>query len=177
MNIIVVLTESQPALLTIDIRCNSHTTLHKNPRQGVFGRYLIFNIKHTAHWEVIRQWKRQLILQNYELENTYQYVTDNNFKTTLVLWKQIWITYSGLYTTIETFWMTRWRKIWQKVEEQISRRGHRAPAVDKVDRLSGVVSMEGVRIGFSLAKSNNLQIWTGDVGNAFYMELPKKKSI
>ena len=55
--------------------------------------------------------------------------------------------------------------------------GHRAPIVDKEDRFSGVVSMEGVRIGFCLAKLNNLQVCAGDVGNAFYMGLPKKKSI
>ncbi len=51
------------------IRCTYHTTLQKTPGQIVSGRDLIFNIKHTAKWEVIRQKKQQLILQNNKREN------------------------------------------------------------------------------------------------------------
>ncbi len=53
--------------------------------------------------------------------------------------------------------------------------GHRAPTVDKEERLSGVVSMEGVRIGFLLAKLDGLQVCAGDVGNAFLYHSTQEK--
>ena len=53
--------------------------------------------------------------------------------------------------------------------------GHRAPIVEKEDRFSGVVSMEAVRIGFCLAKLNNLQVCAGDVGNAFLYGTTQEK--
>ena len=51
------------------VRATYHTTLQKTPGQLVFGRDLIFNIKHTANWEYIRQRKQKLINQNNEREN------------------------------------------------------------------------------------------------------------
>ena len=51
------------------IRCTYHTTLHSTPGQLVFGRDMIFNIKHTANWEVIRQHKQKLIQTNNKKEN------------------------------------------------------------------------------------------------------------
>jgi hypothetical protein len=44
--------------------------------------------------------------------------------------------------------------------------GHRTEP-PKEDTYSGVVSLEGVRLGFLLAHMNKLMVCTGDVGNAF----------
>ncbi len=46
-----------------------HTTLRKTPGQLVFGRDMIFNIKHVANWEYIRQNKQKLIDKNNKAEN------------------------------------------------------------------------------------------------------------
>ena len=46
-----------------------HTTLHQSPGQLVFGRDMIFNIKHEANWEYIRQRKQKLIDKNNQREN------------------------------------------------------------------------------------------------------------
>jgi transposase InsO family protein len=46
-----------------------HTTLRNTPGQLVFGRDMIFNIKHEANWEFIRKIKQQLIEKNNEAEN------------------------------------------------------------------------------------------------------------
>jgi transposase InsO family protein len=51
------------------VRSTYHTTLHKTPGQLVFGRDMIFNVKHTANWEYIRQQKQKLIRKNNEYEN------------------------------------------------------------------------------------------------------------
>ncbi len=53
--------------------------------------------------------------------------------------------------------------------------GHTAPTVDKAERLSGVVSMEGRRIGFFLAKLNDLQVCAGGIGNAFLYGFTQEK--
>ncbi len=53
--------------------------------------------------------------------------------------------------------------------------GHRAPTVDKEEGFSGVVSMEGVRICFCLAKLNDLQVCAGDGGNAFLYGFTQEK--
>ena len=53
--------------------------------------------------------------------------------------------------------------------------GHRAPIVDKEERFSGVVSMDGVRLGFLLAKLNGLMVCAGDVGNAFLYGTTREK--
>ena len=45
--------------------------------------------------------------------------------------------------------------------------GHRSPDVPREEVYSSVVSMEAVRIGFVLARLNNLLVCAGDVGNAF----------
>ena len=52
------------------IRSTYHTTLQKTPGQLVFGRDMIFNIKHTANWEYIRTRKQDLINKNNQRENT-----------------------------------------------------------------------------------------------------------
>jgi transposase InsO family protein len=38
-----------------------HTTLQKSPGQLIFGRDMIFNVKHTANWEYIRARKQKII--------------------------------------------------------------------------------------------------------------------
>ncbi len=53
--------------------------------------------------------------------------------------------------------------------------GHMSPNVSKEEAFSGVVSMESVRLGFILAKLNDLQVCTGDVGNAFLYGTTKEK--
>ncbi len=66
-------------------------------------------------------------------------------------------------------------KIDGRLKSRLVEGGHWAPAVDKEDRFSGVVSMEGATIGFCLAKLNNLQICAGDVGNAFLYGVTQEK--
>jgi transposase InsO family protein/exonuclease VII small subunit len=51
------------------IRSTYHTTLQHTPGQLVFGRDMIFNIKHAANWEYIKQRKQQIINQNNKREN------------------------------------------------------------------------------------------------------------
>ena len=51
------------------IRSTYHTTLQATPGQLVFGRDMIFNIKHEANWPAIKQHKQQLIAQNNQREN------------------------------------------------------------------------------------------------------------
>jgi transposase InsO family protein len=50
-------------------RSTFHTTLRNTPGQLVFGRDMIFNIKHEANWEFIRKRKQQIIKKNNEAEN------------------------------------------------------------------------------------------------------------
>jgi transposase InsO family protein len=51
------------------VRSTFHTTLQSTPGQLVFGRDMIFNIKHTANWEYIKQRKQQIIEKNNKREN------------------------------------------------------------------------------------------------------------
>ena len=52
------------------VRSTIHTTLKKTPGQLVFGRDMIFNMKHEADWEMIKQRKQKLINKNNERENS-----------------------------------------------------------------------------------------------------------
>ena len=52
--------------------------------------------------------------------------------------------------------------------------GHRTDP-PKEDTFSGVVSMEAVRLGFIMARLNNLQVCAGDVGNAFLYGKTREK--
>ena len=54
------------------VRSTYHTTLRKSPGQLVFGRDMIFNIKHVANWEFIRDNKQKLIDKNNKAENAKQ---------------------------------------------------------------------------------------------------------
>jgi transposase InsO family protein len=51
------------------VRSTYHTTLKKTPGQLVFVRNMIFNIKHVANWEYIRQNKQDRIEKNNKAEN------------------------------------------------------------------------------------------------------------
>jgi hypothetical protein len=51
------------------VRSTYHTTLQATPGQLVFGRDMIFNIKHVADWEAIKQRKQKIINQNNAREN------------------------------------------------------------------------------------------------------------
>ena len=51
------------------VRSTYHTTMQKTPGQLVFNRDMIFNIKHVANWEVIKQRKQNLINKNNAREN------------------------------------------------------------------------------------------------------------
>ena len=51
------------------VRSTYHTTLQKTPGQLVFGRDMIFNVKHTANWEYIKARKQKIISKNNKLEN------------------------------------------------------------------------------------------------------------
>ena len=52
------------------IRATYHTTLQKTPGQLVFGRDMLFNIKHIADWELIKENKRKRIQENNKRENS-----------------------------------------------------------------------------------------------------------
>jgi len=51
------------------VRSTYHTTLKNTPGQLVFGRDMIFNIKHVTNWEYIRQNKQKMIEKNNKAEN------------------------------------------------------------------------------------------------------------
>ena len=51
------------------VRSTMHTTLKKTPGQLVFGRDMIFNMKHEANWEYIKKRKQELINKNNKREN------------------------------------------------------------------------------------------------------------
>ena len=51
------------------VHATYHTTLQKSPGQLVFGRDMIFNIKHQANWEYIQNRKQDIINQNNQREN------------------------------------------------------------------------------------------------------------
>ena len=51
------------------VRSTYHTTLQATPGQLVFGRDMIFNIKHIANWKSIKERKQKLIDYNNEREN------------------------------------------------------------------------------------------------------------
>ena len=53
--------------------------------------------------------------------------------------------------------------------------GHRTPEVPKEEVFSPVVSMEAVRLGFFMARLNDLQVCAGDVGNAFLNAYTREK--
>ena len=46
-----------------------HTTLKATPGQLVFGRDMIFNIRHEADWQLIQERKRARIIKNNAREN------------------------------------------------------------------------------------------------------------
>ena len=50
------------------VQSTFHTTLQQTPGQLVFGCNMIFNIKHTANWEYIRQRKQDLKNKNNKRE-------------------------------------------------------------------------------------------------------------
>ena len=51
------------------VRSTYHTTLQATPGQLVYGRDMIFNIKHVANWQAIKERKQKLINKNNEREN------------------------------------------------------------------------------------------------------------
>jgi len=51
------------------VRSTYHTTLQATPGQLVYGRDMIFNIKHVANWKAIKERKQKLIDQNNKKEN------------------------------------------------------------------------------------------------------------
>ena len=55
--------------LHLQVKSMCHTTLKKTPGQLVSGRDMIFNIKHIANWEYIRQNKQKMIEKNNKAEN------------------------------------------------------------------------------------------------------------
>jgi hypothetical protein len=50
------------------VRSTYHTTA--TPRQLVFRRDMIFNIRHQSDWQVIHEWKRKPIEENNVRENS-----------------------------------------------------------------------------------------------------------
>ena len=52
------------------VRSTYHTTLQKSPGQLIFGRDMIFNIKHTANWDFIKSRKQVIIQKNNARENS-----------------------------------------------------------------------------------------------------------
>ena len=67
------------------VRSTYHTTFKKTPGQLVFGRDMIFNIRHVANWEYIRQNKQELIDKNNKAENAKDDCITPTKKVTLSL--------------------------------------------------------------------------------------------
>jgi len=55
------------------IRSTYHTTLKASPGQLVFGRDMMFNIKHVANWHAIKLQKQKMIQKNNQKENKARY--------------------------------------------------------------------------------------------------------
>ena len=53
--------------------------------------------------------------------------------------------------------------------------GHRTPDVPKEDVFSPVVGMEAIRLGFTLARLNGLEVCAGDIGNAYLNATTREK--
>ena len=84
-----------------------HTTLQKSPGQLVFGRDMIFNIKHQANWEYIQNRKQDIINQNNQRENAKR-IPHEYHKGDLVLLRigtehKYEQPYSGPHTITEVF--------------------------------------------------------------------------
>ena len=58
------------------VRSTYHTTLQATPGQLVFGRDLIFNIKHEANWKNIINRKQYLIGKNNKYKNSRRILHD-----------------------------------------------------------------------------------------------------
>ena len=58
------------------VRSTFHTTLQQTPGQLVFGRDMIFNVKHTANWEYIKQRKQTIINKSNVKENSKGFTTN-----------------------------------------------------------------------------------------------------
>ena len=89
------------------VRATYHTTLQKSPGQLVFGRDMIFNIKHQANWEYIQNRKQDIINQNNRRENAKRIPHQYN-KGDLVLLRigtehKYEQPYSGPHTISEVF--------------------------------------------------------------------------
>ena len=60
------------------VRATVHTTLQASPRQLVFGRDHVLNIKYQANWKQIKDRKQKIINKNNKIENKkrkeYNYV-------------------------------------------------------------------------------------------------------
>ena len=89
------------------IHATYHTTTQKSPGQLVFGRDMIFNIKHQANWEYIKKRKQEKINQNNEKENLQRIPHDYKIGDQVLLkkgteykYKQ---PYSGLHPILETY--------------------------------------------------------------------------
>jgi hypothetical protein len=51
------------------LRSTYHMTLQAMPGQLVFGRDMVLNVQHLAHWTVITARKQQIIRKNNLIEN------------------------------------------------------------------------------------------------------------
>ena len=80
------------------VRSTYHTTLQKTPGQLVFGRDLMFNIKHVANWESIRKRKQDIIDKNNERENAKRKRHTYNIGDKILLRKGTEFKYEQPYT-------------------------------------------------------------------------------
>ena len=87
------------------VRSTYHTTLQKTPGQLVFGRDMIFNVKHTANWEYIKARKQTLISKNNKLENAkrtpHTYVAGDQVMMRIGTENKQEQPYSGPHTIVE----------------------------------------------------------------------------
>ncbi len=94
-------------LVALAIGCTYHTTLHGSPGQLIVGRDLIFNIQHFAIWDVLRQRKEKLILENNKRENAksirHQYSAGDKVMLHIGTEYKYEEPYTGQHTIIETF--------------------------------------------------------------------------
>ena len=58
------------AVMAFSVQYTYHSTLEATPGKMVFGRDMIFNIKHISNWREIQKWKQDLIDKNNHREKS-----------------------------------------------------------------------------------------------------------
>ena len=71
------------------VKSTFHTTLQQTPGQLEFGRDMIFNVKHTANWEYIKQRKHTIINKSNVKENSKRICHKYNIGDKVLLYSAV----------------------------------------------------------------------------------------